>query len=452
MAPNLTLREPKDRLIYASIVAIACGVIPIVLLSEAGHYGRATAYRLVFSCALLAAALGGYLLVRNGHRSMAASLVVGLVWICTTTFAFMVGLGLHSAVIYLYVPTLLYTSLLCGLRAAGVLTALTIGALGAMYWAECAGVIPGVNSFSFITTNFNYALGIIVACIASLVIAAAYQRSVRNAVRALADSRREIASAHDAVVRANQGLEQRVAARTVELREKVDELETLNYSVAHDLRAPLRSINAFASRVRDGYAEQLGEDGRRMLARVAAESARMDRLLMGLLQLGRLANQPVGSETVDLSALAGGVAEQLAMTPEGARTAFSIEPGLVAQGDPLLLQTVLENLLANAMKFSRQQDQPAVSFGRSAKDPEPVFFVADNGVGFDPEHARQLFRPFFRLHGAGEYEGIGIGLPSVQRILQRHRGRVWATGMPGRGATFYFSLPGQPGARAGQGR
>jgi signal transduction histidine kinase len=445
MAPNLTLRAPNDRLIYTSIMAIACGVIAIVLLQEAGQFGRASAYRLAFCIALLGTALAGYRLLRSGHRRLAASLLVSIVWLGTTAFAFAVGLGLHSSVVFLYIPALLYTSLLCGLRAAGAQTALTIGALVSMYWAECSGAIPGLHAFHLVTTNFNYALGIVVACIGSLVIAAAYQRSVRNAVRDLSASRREITTAHDAVLRANEGLEQRVAARTAELQAKVDELETLNYSVAHDLRAPLRSINAFATRVRDGYAPQLGEDGQRMLARVAAESARMDRLLMGLLELGRLGNQPVAREAVDLSALARGVADQLAITPDGARAVFSIEPDLAVQGDPLLLQTVLENLLANALKFSRARAIPSLTFGRSASVPEPVFFVADNGVGFDPEHARQLFRPFFRLHGDAEYEGIGIGLPSVQRILQRHRGRIWATGMPGRGATFYFSLPDQAG-------
>jgi signal transduction histidine kinase len=413
----------------------------ILVFADAVGFGHHHASRMVLCAVLMATAIAGYLLVKWGYKRAAATLLVVLVWSSTTVFAFAVGLGLHSSVVYLYIPALLYTSLLCGLRAASAQTGLTIGALAAMHWAEGKGLIAGVREFSAITTNFNYALGIAVSCIGSLVIAAAYQRSVRQAVRALHASRREIAAAHDAVVAANQGLERRVAERTAALEEKVDELEALNYSVAHDLRAPLRSINGFASRVRELHGDRLDKDGNRMLARVASESLRMDKLLMALLHLGRLGGKPVEHEQIDLSALARRVAEHLAVTPEGAKVSFLIEPGLAIRGDALLLQTVLENLLANAAKFSRGQLQPVVEFGRVSAGAQPVFFVNDNGVGFDQAHARQLFRPFFRLHTEGEFEGIGIGLASVQRILRKHHGRIWATGKPGCGATFYFSLP-----------
>jgi len=441
MAPGKSPKIRNDVLIYASIIAIACGVIPIVLLSDAGQFSSTTIYRLILCGLLLGAAIVGYLLVKSGRKKLASTLLVAVVWTSTTAFSYLVGLGLHSATIFLYIPALLYTSLLCGLRAAGALTALTVAAIAGLYWAECVGLIPGVQAFSLITTNFNYALAISVACVASLVIAAAYQRSVRQAVGALQASRREIAAAHQAVMAANQGLEQRVAERTAELEEKVDELEALNYSVAHDLRSPLRSINAYASLVRERHGATLGEDGNRMLARAAAESLRLDRLLMALLQLGKLGGLPVARKKIDLSALAQRVAEHLGVTAEGAKVSFLVEPGLTAYGDAVLLQTVLENLFNNAAKFSRGQARPVVEFGLASSGDEPVFFVNDNGVGFDQAHARQLFRPFFRLHGESEFEGIGIGLASVQRILRRHHGRIWATGMPGRGATFYFTLP-----------
>jgi signal transduction histidine kinase len=258
-------------------------------------------------------------------------------------------------------------------------------------------------------------------------------------VLALEGSRREIAEARDAVLQANRILEARVAERTRELADKLEDLESFNHSVAHDLRSPLRAINAYASKLRTGAA--LSGADRQMLERIAAETLHMDKLLIALLELAQIGRQQIKRQTVDLSALARGIAEQLAAQPGGA-VDFRIQPGLAAEGDPDLLRTLLRNLLDNAAKFSRGRPDALVEFGvePTLGAGATVYYVSDNGVGFEQSHARQLFRPFHRLHAADGFPGIGVGLASAQRIVRLHRGSIWCASMPGRGATFYFTL------------
>jgi signal transduction histidine kinase len=436
-------RVDYDRLLYASIVALAVGVIPIVALSDWLRFDRVAVARLALCAGFFCAALAAYFLTQTGRKQAAATLLVASVWMGATLFVFYTGLGLHSSVVYLYLPAVLYTSLLCGVRVAAVQAVLTIAAVAAMVWAENTGRIPGVRAFAERTTAFNFALGVSVSLIGSLVIAVAYQRAVRDAVLALEDSRRQIAEARDAVLEANRGLEARVAERTRELAEKLEELESFNHSVAHDLRAPLRTINAYASKLRTSAG--MGAGDRQMLERIAAETLHMDKLLIALLDLAQLGRHQVVPRRVDLSAIARDIAEQLAQQPGGA-VDFRVEPGLAAEGDPDLLRVLLRNLLDNAVKFSRGRPGALVEFGAepTGGNGHAAFFVSDNGIGFEQSHARQLFRPFHRLHAAEGFPGIGIGLASAQRIVRLHRGSIWCASMPGRGATFYFTLGGAP--------
>jgi light-regulated signal transduction histidine kinase (bacteriophytochrome) len=217
-------------------------------------------------------------------------------------------------------------------------------------------------------------------------------------------------------------------------------LEAFSYSVSHDLRAPLRAIDGFSQILLEDYEDELDEEGRLYLKRTKAASQRMGELIDDLLDLSRMTRGKMRRESVDLSALARAIAEEFRRAQPEHEVEVVVEEGLVANGDGSLLRVVLENLLGNAWKFKRNQPHPRVEFGLLEHEDTPTYYVRDNGVGFDMAYAGKLFGAFQRLHSAGEFEGTGIGLATVQRIIHRHGGRVWAEGEVGKGATFFFTL------------
>ena len=218
------------------------------------------------------------------------------------------------------------------------------------------------------------------------------------------------------------------------------ELTAFSYSVSHDLRAPLRRIDGFSQALLEQHAGELGEEGRGYLRRVRANAQQMDRLIDDLLELSRVTQAELRREGVDLSALGRAVGDELGQAQPERRVELVVAPDVVARGDPRLLRLVLENLLGNAWKFTGKRADARVELGASWQGGERVFFVRDNGAGFDASRAAQLFRAFSRLHSAEEFAGTGIGLATVQRIIHRHGGRIWAEGAVGRGASFYFTV------------
>jgi PAS domain S-box-containing protein len=240
----------------------------------------------------------------------------------------------------------------------------------------------------------------------------------------------------------NQNLERRVVERTAQLEVANKELEAFSYSVSHDLRAPLRSIDGFSLALLERYTSQLDDKGKHYLQRVRAATGRMGQLIDDLLNLSRVTRSQMQRSYVDLTALVKAIAADTQQTqPERSNVEFVIEPGVVAQGDSRLLRVVLENLLNNAWKFTSKQVSPLIEFGTvSQADGTTAYFVRDNGAGFDIAYAHKLFRAFQRLHTEDEFPGTGIGLATVQRIIHRHGGRVWAEGALDQGATFYFTL------------
>jgi light-regulated signal transduction histidine kinase (bacteriophytochrome) len=248
----------------------------------------------------------------------------------------------------------------------------------------------------------------------------------------------------------NQGLQQAVT----ELRSANQELETFSYSVSHDLRAPLRSIDGFSHALLEDCSDHLDDAGHDYLRRIRTASQRMGQLIDDLLTLSRVIRSEMKREAVDLSRLATPIVRELQRTDPGRSATIDIQPGLVAQGDSRLLQVVLENLLNNAWKFTARRTHATIRFGlvesamiaaASGTDAttHSTYMVCDDGVGFDMAYENQLFSPFQRLHSVSEFPGNGIGLATVQRIIHRHGGTVWAEGRPEQGATFYFTLPNQ---------
>ena len=246
--------------------------------------------------------------------------------------------------------------------------------------------------------------------------------------------------AHDEIRRLNAELELRVANRTAQLEASNKELEAFAYSVSHDLRGPLRGIDGWSLALAEDYGPQLDAQAHQYIDRVRREAQRMGTLIDDLLRLSRIGRAQVTREEVDLSALAQKVAAFLQLEHPEREMLFTIEPGVTSQGDSQLLEIALTNLLDNAVKFTATRSLARIEFGSGVVCGETAFHVRDDGVGFDMAHAGALFGPFQRLHSASEFSGSGIGLATVQRIVERHGGRIWAEATPDRGSNFFFTL------------
>lgn len=261
---------------------------------------------------------------------------------------------------------------------------------------------------------------------------------VERTAESLATSRLEIERKAIEISALNATLEERVRQRTAELEVTNRELEAFSYSVSHDLRAPLRTIDGFSLALEEDYADAVDSVGRDYIKRVRGGVQRMGQLIDALLQLSRITRAEIVREDFNLSGLAQSVANNLQEENAAQRITFKIQPGLEVNADPKLIRVALENLMGNAVKFSSRKPESLVDFGW---DPEQRgWFVRDNGAGFDMHYANKLFNAFNRLHGDKDFKGSGIGLATVARVIHRHHGRIWADSTVDHGATFWFTL------------
>src|SRR2546425_4089867 len=354
--------------------------------------------------------------------------------------------------------------------------------LGTLYLASDLGVVYDTFRLSGVI-----GLGVMaVALLAAYLLSRVLQGTISQPILALAETAKAVSARQDYSVRApklgadelgtltdafNQmlgriedqknelqryatDLERRVEERTHALQERNEslrrnaaellaantELDAFAYSVSHDLRAPLRSIDGFSQILLEDYSEKLDEAGREALHRVRAASQRMGTLIDDLLKLARVTRAEIRTEDVDLSGMARDIVADLQRTTPERQVEFAIAPGLTARGDARLLRVALDNLLRNSWKYTAKQPAPRVEFASADANGGRAFMVRDNGAGFDMKYADKLFGVFQRLHSAADFEGTGIGLATVRRIINRHGGRIWAEGAVDRGATFYFTL------------
>jgi light-regulated signal transduction histidine kinase (bacteriophytochrome) len=247
----------------------------------------------------------------------------------------------------------------------------------------------------------------------------------------------EEVAARGRIERMNAELEERVETRTAELREAMKELDAFTYSVSHDLRAPVGAVSGFAHLLRSAEAERLSEDGQRLLGFIEHNAERMTRLIEGLLRFSRLGRSELRRSRVSMNGLAGD--SLMDFVDEAARASISAGAMPDCSGDPALLGQVWANLLGNALKYSRGADIPCIDIGWDTE--RNAYYVRDNGIGFDMAYAGKLFGVFERLHAESEFEGSGIGLAIAERIVRLHGGAIWADAAPGRGATFWFTVP-----------
>ncbi len=238
-----------------------------------------------------------------------------------------------------------------------------------------------------------------------------------------------------------RSLNNRLRQRAQELEAANKDLESFSYSVSHDLREPLRMIDGFSRILRKDYEGKLDEEGRRLLDVIREGTQKMGQLISDLLAFSRLGKQEMRSSEVDMNDLAIVVFEELKLAGPERAISFQVKPLPAARGDHKMIRQVFVNLLSNAIKFTRPRETAAIEVGAMTEDTENVYYVKDNGAGFDMQYAGKLFNIFQRLHSREQFEGTGVGLAIVHRIVQRHGGRVWADGKVDEGATFYFTLP-----------
>jgi signal transduction histidine kinase len=268
-----------------------------------------------------------------------------------------------------------------------------------------------------------------------LLLIAAFELLVRTG-----RDREQIAGLNSRLTEINEDLERRVDQRTRELESSNKELEAFSYSVSHDLRAPLRTIDGFSLALQEDFSGSLDEQGRDYISRVRNGVQRMGTLIDALLQLSRVTRSEIQRERIDLSQLATLVFNEISTGDPERTLKWNAQPGVMADADPRLIRIALENLIGNAWKFTAKTPDAVIAFGSSLRDGQTVYFIRDNGAGFDMQYVDRLFTAFQRLHGEREFKGSGIGLATVSRVIHRHHGSIWAEGSTGQGATFYFTL------------
>jgi light-regulated signal transduction histidine kinase (bacteriophytochrome) len=318
---------------------------------------------------------------------------------------------------------------------------------------EPAGTVPGnelnpadharvtLNTFEDFVNERQQLKDMQVAVLNILEDSTADRLRAEAAVKASLNILEDLSDAQAEIRTLNVELEARVEQRTAELVVANKNLEAFTYSVAHDLRSPLRTLSGYSEALMEDYGDRLDETGRWYTERIQAATERMGALIDDLLNLSQVSRAEMSLGPVDLSTEVAAIAGELQTREPGRRVRFALQDGVWVNADRTLIRTVLQNLVENAWKYTAKRDDATIEFGTTAaEDARVCCYVRDNGAGFDPAFGGKLFQPFQRLHAVTEFPGTGIGLASVRRIIERHGGRVWAEGAVGRGATFYFTL------------
>jgi len=432
--------EPQDKLrahillviLLTLILASILGTMNIYLTGQSRESWKPTILRLIISGFLNFVAL-----ILFYKRKLSLAGMVSLL-----SLLFFIGLqmfhyqGIHDVVVLLYPLLFIIASLLLRGWKYYTVIALSFISLIRIGWLEMDGTLKS----PVITVYFQN--GSILAELISIIIillvgATGIHLIIQNMLTNLSQAQIN----EKALQEANRTLDLRVQERTNELQEANQELEAFAYSVSHDLRAPLRAISSFSRILSEDFQSYLSLEIHDYLQRMNASAIRMDNLITHLLEFSRLSRQPLHKTFIDLNILVKQVVEDLQPVIMNKMAKISISPLPPCLGDQSLIRLVLTNLMSNAFKYSRFQQAPEIKVGYQLTGKQTTYYVSDNGIGFDMKYVKKLFGVFQRLHTHDEFEGTGIGLAIVHRIIHRHGGEVWAEGKVGEGATFYFTLP-----------
>jgi signal transduction histidine kinase len=431
-----------DTLVYQSIIALAIVALPLVWLSTWFVHGTLWGPQVAFAAIIFAIALACYVVSRRGMQDTAAALLIGLIWCTTTIFSFGTEFGLHSSAIFLYLPCMLYTVLFFGVGIASVELALTIAALLLMYWAEQQGKIGGLRAFAEQSSNFNYLIGIIATSIGTMIVGIAYHRRVESeAARVVTEAEhRRLAIEQTQLAQAQlQTAHAKLQALHAELAERDTALE-------RELTRAKRDIDLMNDVVSKYFAASLREqrlalglpDGE-TAARLRREIGRMEGMVRALQELGRHSQPALQRAPLDISVLAQDAIRSLRGASELSRVKFDVDANLHADGDRELIAALLRHLVRRAASACKSEPHPLVHVGGGSRDGQAVCFVHDNGPGMDEAQRERLFTPF--EPGQAEDNTMDIGIVSARRIAERHGGELTVESAPGRGTTYFFSLP-----------
>ncbi len=433
-----------DTLVYKSVIALTAIALPLIALANWLAHGTAWGPQLLMAAVLGAVALVCYALSRRGMEDTAAALLIGAIWTAATIFAFATQFGLHSSVIYLYLPCMLYSVLFFGVTIASAELALTLAALLLMYWAEERGSIGGLRAFAENSSNLSFLIGVVVTCIGTFFVGVAYHRRVASETsRVIAEAeQRRVAMEQAQLAQAQlETANAKLNALNAKLAEhsRLHELATVrarrDFDLAHEVLA--KDVPQSLARLRAA----LDAPDEQTEARLRREFARIETVVAALGQIGGDSEPGLRLEPVDLSTLAHANVRELRTRPRYARIVFDIDGGLRAMADKAQVAALLHHLIKRAASACDAEPEPVVHVGSGSLEGRALFFVRDNGPGMDDAQRARLFRPFGRENME---DTVDVGIVSARRIAERHGGELDIESTPGKGTTFFFTLAAAP--------
>jgi len=384
------------------------------------------------------ACLGICLLINyKGHYWRASAFFIASLWVMCTCLALTAG-GVSAPATLAYFPIIVAAGVFLGGRWGFIMSMLTIFIVLVMVWLQMYDLLPASQVSHTMTSRFvMYSLTVLLVAVMQYLSAWQWKSTLNQ----LKEELNERKKAEAAVQEINESLEKKIIERTEELQDANRALESFNYSVSHDLQAPLRTANGFARIVLRDYQDKLDENGKQLLQSIHSSMIRMGQLIKDMLEFSKSGRVVLAKENVDMNLIVASIIDEVKLGHDNFPAEIIIHDLTTTVCDPNLIKQVWANLILNSLKFSGKKEKPVIEIGNQFIDDHLTYYVRDNGVGFDMQYATKLFSPFQRLDYNGEFEGSGIGLATTHRIIARHEGRIWAEAKLNEGAVFYFTIP-----------